>query len=64
MYYSNSIVRLKDGRKIFCENEVPEIQEFIKNSNQNDILLLISSEENGNTFPVFGKDIVSCEYTD
>ena len=60
-FCSNSIVTLKDGSILYCENEVHEIEEQ-KQGNQEVILIL--SDKKGEEISVYSDDIVNVEYTD
>ena len=60
-FCSNSIVTLKDGSILYCENEVLEIEEQ-KQGNQEVVLIL--SDKKGEKISVCSCDITNIEYSD
>jgi hypothetical protein len=65
VYCSNSIIHLKNGTVIYCENLVSDVREKLKISNHpEDTLLLFPSTLKGESISVYIKDILKCEYTD
>lgn len=64
VYCSNSIIHLKNGKSIYCENHVPDVKEKLENFQPNDKILLFPSKLKGDSISVYIKDILKCEYTD
>lgn len=64
VYCSNSLIYLKDGQRIYCENHVPEVEKMLKDYQPNDIILLFPSDLEGESISVYAKEILKCEYTD
>lgn len=64
MFYSNSVIYLKNGTSIYCENHVVDVKEKLTTSHPDDTLLLFPSKLKGESISVYIKDILKCEYTD